>query len=70
MKRISTILYTVIALLTAFYLIQPRQSLAYSPFLVMDWEQYKKNVLFHQNTIPGWCCQEKAEHMMDLIYEV
>ncbi|VHO04980.1 class I SAM-dependent methyltransferase [Candidatus Rhabdochlamydia sp. T3358] len=66
MKRISTILCTVIALLTAFHLIQPRQSLAY----FMDWEQYKKNVLFHQNTIPGWCCQEKAEHMMDLIYEV
>lgn len=46
-----------------FYSMQPKQALA-------DWEQYKNQVLSHQDSITGWCCQEKAERMMDLICEV
>ena len=50
-------------ILLLFYSIQPRQSLA-------NWKQYKNQALFYQDNIPGWCCQEKAERMMDLVYEV
>lgn len=59
MKRLIKVLFIVFI----YYSIQPRQALA-------DWKQYKNQVLFYQDNIPGWCCQEKAECMMDLIYEV
>lgn len=36
-----------------------------------DWEQNKKGVLVYQNEqyILGWCTHEKAEKMMDLIFD-
>ena len=35
----------------------------------VSWEQYKKNVLQKQADIPGWCIRQKAEALMDFIYE-
>ncbi len=37
---------------------------------IKSWDAYKKFVLAHQKTIPGWCVPEKAGKMMDLIYEI
>lgn len=36
-----------------------------------DWEQNKNEVLVHQedNSIEGWCSREKAEKLMDLIFD-
>jgi predicted O-methyltransferase YrrM len=33
------------------------------------WEQYKAETLPHLRLIEGWCTPEKADKMMDLIYE-
>lgn len=33
-------------------------------------EHFKKEVFSHQKEIHGWCTSEKAEKMMDLIYQV
>ena len=33
------------------------------------WNSYKQNVLKIQTSIPGWCPKEKAEKLMDFIYE-
>jgi hypothetical protein len=38
---------------------------AYSP----DWMQYKIETLPHLRLIEGWCTPEKADKMMDLIYD-
>ena len=65
MRKIITVLYIVFA----FYSIQPRETLALSDHFI-DWNNYQDDVLSYQNNIPGWCCQEKAERMMDLVYEV
>ncbi|MGL4540610.1 MAG: class I SAM-dependent methyltransferase [Candidatus Rhabdochlamydia sp.] len=65
MKKINTALYTLIALLSVFSSVQPRLAIANQ-----DWNHYQNTVLFYQNNIPGWCCEEKAKNMMDLIYEV
>ena len=35
----------------------------------MSWDTYKKYVLHHQKSVPGWCCPEKAEKLMELIRE-
>jgi hypothetical protein len=35
-----------------------------------NWQNYQKEVLSVQATLPGWCVKEKATKMMDLIYEV
>lgn len=63
MKKVIKVLSIVFILCS----IQPRQTLAVSS---ADWEQYKDQVLLYQDNIPGWCCQGKAERMMDLVYEV
>ncbi len=34
-----------------------------------SWEDYKANSLSVMSTIPGWCSQEKAALIMDLIHE-
>lgn len=34
-----------------------------------SWKTYKRRALRYQKRIPGWCCTEKASHIMDLIYE-
>lgn len=34
-----------------------------------NWKSFKKQTLDYQKNIPGWCCEEKAIKMMDLIYE-
>lgn len=65
MKKINTAVCTLIALLTIFSSIQPRLAIANQ-----DWHHYQNNVLPYQSNIPGWCCEEKAKNMMDLIYEV
>ena len=40
-------------------------------FLIADtWEEYKQKVLLFQKAVPGWCTEEKASQMMDLIYEI
>ena len=36
----------------------------------ISWNTYKKGILHKQKSIAGWCCQEKAEKLMDLIYEI
>lgn len=33
-----------------------------------DWENYKNHTLLFQKSIPGWCCAEKCQKLMDLIY--
>ena len=33
------------------------------------WEGYKHHVLEHQKKIPGWCTLEKADKLMQLIYD-
>ena len=46
--------------------------LASSTFLssaIGNWDVFKQYVLRHQKVIPGWCVPEKAEKLMDLIYE-
>jgi hypothetical protein len=35
-----------------------------------EWDAYKKETLGNIGPIPGWCSPEKAEKMMDLIYEI
>jgi hypothetical protein len=35
----------------------------------LSWEQYKQETIQELPTIPGWCTKEKAELLMDLIYE-
>ncbi|MGL5262974.1 MAG: class I SAM-dependent methyltransferase [Candidatus Rhabdochlamydia sp.] len=65
MKKISTALYILIALLIVFSSIQSRLAIANQ-----DWHHYQNTVLSYQSNIPGWCCEEKAKNMMDLIYEV
>lgn len=65
MKKISITLYKLIALLTLFCSVQSRSAIAFE-----DWNQYQNDVLLYQNSIEGWCSPEKAENMMDLIYEV
>jgi cephalosporin hydroxylase len=62
MTKAIKILYIVFI----FYSIQPKQSLAVSD---ESWKQYKNQVLSYQDSIPGWCCREKAERMMDVVYE-
>ncbi len=34
------------------------------------WKTYQKDTLKMQSKLPGWCTQEKAAKMMDLIYEI
>jgi predicted O-methyltransferase YrrM len=34
-----------------------------------EWERHKQIILMQQKTIPGWCVYEKANKLMDLIYE-
>src|SRR3990172_4322799 len=34
------------------------------------WEIYKKDVLDIQQRISGWCSQDKAETLMDMVYEI
>lgn len=34
-----------------------------------SWRVYKQKTLNYQKKIPGWCCKDKAERMMDLIFE-
>ncbi len=34
-----------------------------------EWESYKANTLAHQHEAQGWCTQEKAEKLMELIYD-
>ena len=36
----------------------------------VTWDKYKTETLTKQNSIPGWCCREKAEKMMDLIHAI
>jgi cephalosporin hydroxylase len=43
---------------------------ANSSELDVRWTGYKNQVLQHQSKIDGWCNQQKATGMMDLIYEV
>lgn len=38
-------------------------------FADIDWKPYQKDVLLIQSTLPGWCTREKAEKMMNLVYE-
>lgn len=38
--------------------------------LYPDWKQYQSQVLSSQTKIEGWCKNEKATRMMDLIYEL
>ncbi len=33
------------------------------------WEKHKQTVLLYQKDIPGWCVYEKANKLMELIYE-
>ncbi len=35
-----------------------------------SWDSYKQQTLHVQKTIPGWCSTEKAQKLMDLVYEV
>jgi predicted O-methyltransferase YrrM len=35
----------------------------------LRWDNYKKQTLQFQDKIPGWCTLEKAEKMMQLIYD-
>lgn len=35
-----------------------------------EWENYKEKVLPSLYQIDGWCSREKAQHMMDLVYEI
>jgi hypothetical protein len=35
----------------------------------ISWEKYKEKVLSHQNKVWGWCTQDKATRLMDLIYD-
>ncbi len=35
-----------------------------------EWDAFKAKTLVHQHEAQGWCTKEKAEKMMDLIYEV
>ena len=35
----------------------------------LSWPEYQKRVLSHQHELEGWCSQEKAKKMMELIYE-
>ena len=37
---------------------------------VSDWQTFRERALVHQHEAEGWCCHEKAEKMMDLIYKV
>lgn len=34
------------------------------------WESYKQETILELPQIPGWCSKEKAEMLMDMIYEV
>ena len=35
----------------------------------MKWERYMQQTLIHHKEIPGWCSHEKAQKMMELIYQ-
>src|SRR3990167_4878459 len=35
-----------------------------------DWVAYQQNILGHQSAIHGWCTEEKATQMMNLVKEV
>lgn len=34
------------------------------------WKRHKRKVLSHQKSIPGWCSIEKANRLMNLIYDI
>ncbi len=36
----------------------------------VSWQSYQRKVLSHQTSVQGWCTEEKARRMMDLICEV
>lgn len=35
----------------------------------IKWERFKQQMMIHHKDIPGWCSFEKAEKMMELVYQ-